>query len=122
MTDNKQYPDHLSQKLENIISGHSINQDDADWLRATCASRAEATKPVGRVDGDGNATWFDPIPEDGADLYAAPAVRPVISDDDQMALAVSVVLLHNHRYAACAEALRRVLDSIGRAQTKEGES
>lgn len=24
----------LTQKLENIISGHSINEDDADWLRA----------------------------------------------------------------------------------------
>lgn len=25
--------DHLSAKLENIISGYGINQDDGDWLR-----------------------------------------------------------------------------------------
>ena len=29
--------DHRAAKLENIISGHAINSDDADWLRAIAA-------------------------------------------------------------------------------------
>lgn len=34
----------LTQKLENIISGHSINEDDADWLRALTQRPAAQTE------------------------------------------------------------------------------
>ncbi len=37
MTENQK----LRPKLENIISEHNINNDDADWLRAACAQSAE---------------------------------------------------------------------------------
>lgn len=62
----------LHDKLENIISGHNINQDDADWLRATLAQPAEgeimaaekssyvsASRPVYSTDhwGDEVTTW-----------------------------------------------------------------
>lgn len=36
------------------------------------ARHAVEEAPVGRVDDEGNVTWYDPIPEGGANLFAGP--------------------------------------------------
>lgn len=45
-------------------------------------------RPVGKVDGDGQVTWFDPIPENGANLYAS----PVFNDEDSFEIALNQIL------------------------------
>lgn len=71
------------------INLHFGNTEEAErWLESVVALKADATPaatasrnlPVGRVDGDGNAVWHDPIPEGGADLYAAP-FTPSVSQE-----------------------------------------
>ena len=43
----------LRPKLENIISGHNINQDDADWLRAAL------THPAQPAEGGEAVRWHE---------------------------------------------------------------
>lgn len=61
--------DHVTSKLENIISGHRISADDADWLRAAVQAPAEGdaliqqallSELLDRVENDEIATGGDP--------------------------------------------------------------
>lgn len=38
----------MNLKLENIISGHQINSDDADWLRAVLEERDRLAKDASK--------------------------------------------------------------------------
>ncbi len=51
---------HIAPKLENIISGHSINDDDAAWLRALAvgATRYQAIRTAGTI-SDNDAPFWD---------------------------------------------------------------
>ncbi len=89
----------LRPKLENIISGHNINQDDADWLRAALAQPAEGGEAhqchVYNVTKTGSLCEWEPtahafaMPDGKHALYTAPP-----ASQEQAAYEPAGFLLH----------------------------
>lgn len=77
----------LVRRWEDCLAPHELPrwaEEAALTLRALVARRIASTEEthgnaVGRVDADGRVTWYDPIPEGGALLYARPAGFPECS-------------------------------------------
>lgn len=64
---------HLLSFVGYGLPPSSFDPDADDATPAAPAPGVPSDAPVGRTDGDGHVTWFAPIPEGGANLYARSA-------------------------------------------------